>query len=372
MKLTRRQAYLALNMLPTIGPVRVRKLLEHFGTPEDVLAAPRDAILNCKAVRGESAKILAHWEDHADISREELRIREMGVHCITREDESYPEPLRQIWDPPLVLYVWGELLPRDRVAIGVVGSRRSTHYGNQAAKKLSFQLAHAGVTVLSGLARGIDTAAHEGAVAAKGRTVAVLGSGLAKLYPPENRALAEKIVSGHGAVVSEFPLDLPPDKQTFPMRNRIVSGWSSGILVVEAPAWSGAIITANMAGEQGRSVFAVPGPIDRPTSAGCNKLIQQGARLVMDAQDILEELNSLLPPGMGSSAEGAMPRSAPAPDLSGEELTVYEAIGDRETHIEEVLSVTGLPTPSVSANLLRLEMKGLVKQLPGRHYVKLV
>ncbi|MBP7949911.1 MAG: DNA-processing protein DprA [Verrucomicrobiales bacterium] len=365
--MTRREALLALNLLPRVGPVRVRRLLEAFGTPEAVFQARRDALLRIKGFGEELASILTNWEDHADLPTEERRIREFGAGILTADDEAYPTNLREIYDPPLVLYVWGALQRSDSTAIGVVGSRRATHYGAQCAKKLSFQLAGAGVTVLSGLARGIDTAAHEGAVAANGRTVAVIGSGLAKLYPPENRALAEKIAAGHGAVVSEFPMDLPPDKQTFPMRNRIVSGWSSGILVVEAPAWSGALITANMASEQGRSVYAVPGPIDRPTSTGCNRLIQQGAKLVMDARDVLEDLETLFPLSSVDAPQPARPQFA----FSEEEAAVYAAIGDRETHVEEIITACELPTPTISATLLRLEMKRAVKQLPGRHYVRL-
>lgn len=369
--LTRRQALLVLNLLPRVGPVRVRKLLENFGTPESVLSASSDALQRVSGIGEELARIVTRWQDHADLTKEERRIQEFGATLLTADDPEYPDTLKEIWDPPLVLYVWGKLEPRDRVAIGVVGSRRASHYGLQCAKKLSLQLAHAGVTVLSGLARGIDTAAHEGALAGKGRTVAVIGSGLGKLYPPENKPLAEKIADGHGAVVSEFPIDLPPDKQTFPMRNRIVSGWSSGVLVVEAPAWSGALITANMAGEHGRSVYAVPGPIDRPTSAGANKLIQQGAKLVMDSQDILEDLESLFPRQLQLASSPELPGLASV-EMTEDERTIYQSIGDRETHIEDILTTSGLPTPTVSATLMRLEMKRAIKQLPGRYYVKLL
>jgi DNA processing protein len=342
--------------------------MDAFGSPEDILTAPRDQVRRVQGFGEETTNILCGWEDHADITTEERRIAEFGASLVMKEDELYPETLRQIYDPPLLLYVWGELKPQDRQAIGVVGSRKCTHYGLQSAKKLSYQLASAGVTVLSGLARGIDTAAHEGAVASGGRTIAIIGSGLAKLYPPENQALAEKIASGHGAVVSEFPMDLPPDKQTFPMRNRIVSGWSSGILVVESPAWSGSLITANLAGDQGRSLYAVPGPIDRPTSAGCNKLIQQGARLVIDAQDILDDMGLLFPSHKASQPAGpVLP-----PNLSEGELCLLRIIDTSETQLDEIMDQSGQETPDVVANLMRLEIKGLIKQYPGRHYVRLV
>ena len=248
-----------------------------------------------EGIGNEVAEQIASWESTVDLSAELARIRDFGAEVITAQSPAYPRQLREIHAPPIVLYVWGELTERDQHAIGVIGSRRTSHYGAECAKKLSYQLAYAGLTVISGLARGIDTAAHQGALAAKGRTIAVIGSGLTKLYPPENAALADKIRSGNGAVVSEFSMAVEPDRQTFPMRNRIISGWSHGILVVEAGLNSGALITAAQALEQGRSVYAVPGHINAPTAHGSNRLIQQGAKLVMDASDILDDLQILLP-----------------------------------------------------------------------------
>jgi DNA processing protein len=237
----------------------------------------------------------------------------------------------------------------------------------ESAKKLSYQLAYAGLTVISGLARGIDTAAHQGALAAKGRTVAVIGAGLAKLYPPENAGLAEKIRSGNGAVVSEFSMEVEPDRQTFPMRNRIISGWSHGILVVEAGLNSGALITSTQALEQGRSVYAVPGHINAPSAMGSNRLIQQGAKLVMDASDILDDLQILLPDAKPSPEAAARP----LPPLSEEERRVYDAIEQTETPIDDIAAKSELPTSMVSSILLQLELKRLVKQLPGKYFVKL-
>jgi DNA processing protein len=266
-----------------------------------------------------------------------------------------------------VLYVWGDLTERDQHGIGVIGSRRTTHYGAESAKKLSYQLAYAGLTIISGLARGIDTAAHQGALAAKGRTIAVIGSGLTKLYPPENAALAEKIRSGNGAIVSEFSMEIEPDRQTFPMRNRIISGWSHGILVVEAGLNSGALITASQAIEQGRSVYAVPGHINAPSAMGSNRLIQQGAKLVMDANDILQDLEILLP------EKEKLPETLarPLPELTDDERRVYDAIHAAETPIDEIAATSNLPSATVSSLLLRLELKRLVKQLPGKYFVKL-
>ncbi len=289
------EACVALNMLPTIGPVRLRKLLQVFETPEKILTARGAALRAVEGIGPEVADQITGWESIVDLPAELARIRDFGAQILTAESPLYSRQLREIHAPPIVLYVWGEITERDQHAIGVIGSRRTTHYGTESAKKLSYQLAYSGLTVISGLARGIDTAAHQGALAAKGRTIAVIGSGLSKLYPPENAALAEKIASGNGAVVSEFSMEIEPDRQTFPMRNRIISGWSHGILVVEAGLNSGALITASQALEQGRSVYAVPGHINAPSALGSNRLIQQGAKLVMDASDILDDLSILLP-----------------------------------------------------------------------------
>src|SRR3954451_20440126 len=289
------EACIALNMLPTVGPVRLRKLLEVFQEPQQILASKRSELRKVEGIGNEVADQISNWESTIDLPAELQRIRDFGATVITQQWPSYPRSLREIHAPPIVLYVWGELLDRDHHAIGVIGARRTTHYGTESAKKLAYQLAYAGLTVISGLARGIDTAAHQGALAAKGRTIGVIGSGLLNLYPPENAALADKIRSGNGAIVSEFSMAIEPDRQTFPMRNRIISGWSQGLLVVEAGANSGALFSVTQALEQGRNVYAVPGHINAPSAIGSNRLIQQGAKLVMDASDILDDLQILLP-----------------------------------------------------------------------------
>jgi DNA processing protein len=314
------------------------------------------------------AEAVAGWESRIDLGRELRRIREEELTILTQEDALYPKLLKEIYDPPIVLYVRGQLTERDHNALAIVGSRRTTQYGLSASKKLAFQLAYAGYTVISGLARGIDTAAHEGALASRGRTVAVIGAGIGKLYPPENEALAEKIAQ-QGAVVSEFPVDYPPDKQSFPLRNRIVSGWSCGVIVTEAPSRSGALITAQQAAEQGRTVYAVPGNIDRPSSHGCNKLIQEGAKLIMDGADVLDDLMSLFPTQPNAPK---MEESRPPITLAGDEQKVYAALGTSETHINELGEKTGLTLPTISATLMKLEMKRVVKPLPGKFYVRVV
>ena len=361
------EACIALNMLPTMGPVRLRKLLQVFETPERVLSANRSALRAVEGIGPEVADQITGWENIVDLSGELQRIREFGAEVMTAESPCYPRQLREIHAPPIVLYVWGEITERDQHAVGVIGSRRTTHYGTESAKKLSYQLAYAGLTIISGLARGIDTAAHQGALAAKGRTIAVIGSGLTKLYPPENAALAEKIRSGSGAIVSEFSMEIEPDRQTFPMRNRIIAGWSHGVLVVEAGLNSGALITATQALEQGRAVYAVPGHINAPSAMGSNRLIQQGAKLVMDASDILDDLEILVPdakPAPDAAARGL-------PELTADERAVYDAINASETSIDDITTRADLPSGAVSSVLLRLELKRLVKQLPGKFFVKL-
>jgi len=371
LSMTRREAYLTLNLLAGIGPVRVRRLLQAFGSPEEALRARSDEVLRVEGFGPELAQRVADWENQVDLTRELRRIGEVGARVITQEDEAYPSTLREVFDPPMVLYIWGELLVRDHTAIAVVGSRRATHYGRQCARRLSFQLAQSGVTVLSGLALGIDTAAHEGAVAAPGRTVGVLGGGLGKFWPPENKVLAEKIAGGQGAVVTEFPVDYNPDKQSFPLRNRIVAGWSQGVLCVEAPERSGALITVNQATDYGRPIYAVPGPIDRPTSQGCNTLIQNGARLVTCAADILDDLAWLIPPGVTKAcAPAARAALAACPLLTGDEKTVFDILGHEERQFDDVVAESGLAASAITIALMKLEMKQVVRQLPGRYFTR--
>jgi DNA processing protein len=360
-----REACIALNMIPQMGPVRLRRLLEVFGSAEKILLARSSQLSQVQGVGAKAAENIAKWEEHADPAAEERKARELGAHIITAEDEEYPPLLREIHDPPIVLYVLGSIMERDRNAVAVVGSRKASHYATECAKKLSFQMAYAGLTVVSGLARGIDTAAHQGALAAKGRTLAVLGAGLAQLYPPENAQLAERIASS-GAVVSEFPIDTKPDRQTFPIRNRIVTGMSFGVLVVEAGANSGALISANMAAEQGRTLYAVPGRIDQPTCLGSNRLIQQGAKLVAGAEDILDDLPMIF------KEKPELPASVAPAGLTAEQEKILAAIGAEEAALESVIATSGLTAAVVSSTLLGLEIRRFVKQLPGKRFVKLV
>lgn len=374
--MTPKDAYLALNLLPGIGPIRVRRLLERFQTPQQILAAKRRELLEVPGIGQEMAEQIGDWENLVDLAEEKRRLIDHDITLVTLDDVNYPVALRAIHDPPFLLYMKGSLTSADNAAIGVVGSRRMTHYGRDQAKKLSFQLARAGFSIVSGLARGIDTAAHEAALAANGRTIAVLGSGIGNVYPPENQALADRIALS-GAVLSEFPVLYVPDKQSFPLRNRIVAGLSQGLLVVEAPVRSGSLITANQALEQGRAVFAVPGPIDRPTSEGCHRLIQQGATLVCTAQDIIDELgmeiNSLaleFSPESGASSDASTEKPRRQVDLSEPERQILSELTRGDATIDSLAEATGINTGRVGATLLQLELKSLVKQLPGKYFTK--
>jgi DNA processing protein len=365
--MTDTEAAIILNMLPQVGPVRVRRLNERFGSPSAILAATGSSLRGVEGIGQEVSSVITSWNDHADLDAELALVGKAGARVLTQSDPEYPELLKEIHDPPIVLYILGKLESRDQQnGIGIVGTRKASHYATEAAKKLGYQLSYAGLTVYSGLARGIDTAAHQAALAANGRTVAVLGSGLAHIYPEENIPLAERIAAGSGAVISEFPMGTTPTKQTFPKRNRIISGCSFGLLVVEAGLNSGALISAREAGEQGRSLYAVPGRIDQPGTLGSNRLIQQGAKLVIDAGDILSDLPMLF------ASTPDLPRSQPRADLSGEDRLVYAAIGDEPTPIDTIIAKSGLPPSTVSSRLLSLELGRHVRSAPGGRFIKLM
>jgi DNA processing protein len=362
-----REALVALNLIEGVGPVRVRQLLEHFGDAPAILRASRSQLLQVRGIGEDTAEAIARWEQNTDLGAELKRIGDFGCHVVTQADPEYPESLRQIYDPPVVLYIKGELSPKDKNAIAMVGSRMTTHYGIETARKLAYQLAYLGVTVVSGGARGIDTASHQGALSGKGRTIAVLGTGINLITPPENVKLFEQIAA-NGALVTQFPFNRPADKQSFPIRNRIVAGMTLGTVVVEANLTSGALITANFATEYGRQVFAVPGRIDSPRSKGCHDLIKKGAKLCEGVEDILSEFEYLFPPSNrppSASQTGVLP----ALELSEHEQKVYAQLSHEEIGIDEVIRKSGLPSSNVSVALLSLEMKRLVRQLPGKLFV---
>jgi len=355
-----REAYIALNMMEKVGPVGVRTMVSALGTASAIFTAGSDSLIQA-GVGPECAQAILRQRDSVDWEGEQERAAGSGVRLITQIDAEYPKQLLEIHDPPLALYVSGELESRDTHSIAIVGTRHPTNYGLQCAEKLAFRLAGAGFTVVSGLAEGIDTVAHRAAIKAKGRTLAVIGSGLDCLYPVSNKDLAKEI-SAHGAVISEFPFGRKPDKTTFPIRNRIVSGLSKGVVVVEAGLKSGALITVNQALEQGRTVFAVPGRIDSPASQGTHKLIKSGAKLVVDVEDIISEYEFLIPPGSGRSVT----RSRPVPRLSEEELCIMGLLERGEQNVDSIIRVSGMKPSAVASLLIGLEMKKMIRMQPGR------
>jgi DNA processing protein len=363
-----REALVALNLIEGIGPVRARTLLEHFADPPAILGASAAQLQRVSGIGPETAAAIAGWEKSIDLSGELRRIKDFGCHIVVQSDENYPELLKQIYDPPIVLYVKGALLSRDKNAVAMVGSRMTTHYGVEAARKLAFQLAYVGVTVVSGGARGIDSAAHQGALHAKGRTIAVLGTGINLIFPAENAELFERIAA-QGALVTQFPFNRKADKQSFPIRNRLVAGMTLGTVVVEANLTSGALITAKMAADNGRQVFAVPGRIDSPRSKGCHELIKNGAKLCEGAEDILCEFEYLFPANNRPSLLKESP-NLPALSLSENETAVYDLVDKEEVGIDDIIRRSGLPASAVSVALLGLEMKRLIRQLPGKMFVR--
>ncbi len=363
-----REAFVALNMVEHVGPVRVRQLLQQFGDPVSILKASRQQLLRVHGIGEDTADSIANWEKTVDLSGELKRCEDFNCHVVTQVDEEYPELLRQIYDPPLVLYVKGTLTPQDKNGVAIVGSRQTTHYGIEVARKFGYQLAYIGVTVVSGGARGIDTAAHQGSLSAKGRTICVLGTGINIVFPSENAELFERIASS-GAVLSQYPFNRKADKQSFAIRNRIVAGMTLGTVVVEANLTSGALITANFATEYGRQIFAVPGRIDSPRSKGCHELIKKGAKLCEGPEDILSEFEYLFPT---SNRPAAVSETGllPTLTLSDSEQKVYEVLDGEPTPIDEVIRKSGLPSSTVSVTLLSLEMKRAVRQVPGKLFLR--
>jgi DNA processing protein len=355
-------------MIEGLGPVRVRQLLERFGDATAILRASRSDLQQVHGIGPEVSEAIANWEKNVDLGGEVKRIEQSGCHIVIQSDENYPPLLRQIYDPPVLLYVLGSLTARDKNAVAMVGSRMTTHYGIEVARKIAYQLAYTGVTVVSGGARGIDTAAHQGALSAKGRTIAVLGTGINLVFPAENGELFAR-VAANGALLTQFPFNRKADKQSFPIRNRIVAGMTHGTVVVEANLTSGALITAGFAVDYGRQVFAVPGRVDSPRSKGCHELIKKGAKLCEGVEDILSEFEYLFPVSNrppGVSDTGVLP----ALELSANEQRVYDTINHEELSIDDVIRRSGLPSSAVSVALLGLEMKRLLRQLPGKIFLR--
>ncbi len=371
---------LRLNLVPGVGPRLHQLLLERFGTPGAVLAAPPDML---QAVPGIGPKVAAALFEARRSDAGELviaRCRQRGVRLLAPHRDDYPRLLREIPDPPAVLYCRGRFEPRDALAISIVGSRSCTPYGRRQAEKLAGGLARAGITVVSGLARGIDGFAHRGALQAGGRTVAVLATGVDEIYPAEHDNLAQD-VAAHGALVSESPLGQKPLAGLFPQRNRIISGLSLGVIVVEASRKSGALHTARHAMEQGREVFAVPGRIDTPAAGGCHDLIRDGAKLVTGVDDVLEELGPLTEPvtvpppqtAPGPTGNGEAPAEVHSPrelSLSDQERRILSLIPKEPVHVDEILRGADIEHSRILSTLTVLEMKRMVRRFPGGNYCR--
>jgi DNA processing protein len=352
--------WIALRLVRGVGNVTFRELLAHFGSPQVVLQASVSELTGAGA-HAEVARAISTFDQWRVVDTELQKIAKVGAHLVTRADPEYPENLTHLHDPPPFLYVRGSLVPEDRLAIAIVGSRFASTYGRGVARDLARGLTEKGITVVSGLARGIDAEAHSATLAEKGRTLAVLGSGLDVIYPSEHRSLAAEI-SLHGALLSEFPLGSKPDAVHFPYRNRVISGLTLGTVVVEAAENSGSLITARFALEQNREVFAVPGMITSGRSRGPHKLIKDGAKLVENIEDILQEIAPALLP-TGSRQAGAV-----GPPLEPHETLLISLFDHDSLHVDVLIAQSGLTPARVLEVLLGLELKGLVTQLPGTHF----
>lgn len=351
--------WVAFHRVPYIGPTRINRLVERFGDLERAWhAGPADLR---QVLDERSVESLIKTRSSLALDAEMARIGKLGIRVVTLPDGEYPPLLREIPAPPPVLYLRGDIRPEDAVAVAVGGTRRHTSYGREVTMRLATELAEAGVTVVSGLARGIDAFAHQAAVRAGGRTIAVLGSGVNVIYPPEHRNLANQIIE-QGALISDYPPDRKPDAVNFPARNRIVSGMTLGTVVVEAPIKSGALITTDFAADQGREVFVVPGNVLSAASAGCNRLLRDGARPVSCAADILEDLN------LGQRQEQVAVQHA-LPMDEDERRMLALLTGDAQ-HIDELSAAANLPISQSGALLLTLELKGMVRNLGAQHYIR--
>jgi DNA processing protein len=362
------EASVRLSLVAGVGPRTRQALLEFFGSADKVFeAAPSD--LRCvPGVGPKLARSIVDGRSDIDVAAELELCRANNVSIVSDSDAPYPKLLREIHDPPGVLYVQGQLLPEDALSIAIVGTRHATQYGLAQADRLAQGLARAGLTIVSGMARGIDAAAHRGALQAGGRTVAVLGSGVLNLYPPEHQDLAAEIAA-RGAVLSEAPPRSPPASGAFPQRNRIITGLSVGVIVVEAALRSGALISAEHAMEQGREVFAVPGRVDSRASRGCHRLLREGAKLVENVDDVLDELGPLVE--SAPRDDGRVIRHPAELQLNDQEQTVLNAIGEEPTNMDDVCAGSGLPIHRVLATISVLEMRRLVRRTSGNQVCRL-
>lgn len=368
------RSWLALRVVRGLGDAGVCRLVQVFGSAEAVLSASTDTLMASGDLSPTLARAVQRGPDQQtkqDIDRELKALERLRLSVVTYLDDDYPSRLKTIPDPPPLLYVSGTLDRADHHAVAIVGARHATPAGRLVTEQLSRDLASIGFTVVSGLARGVDAAAHRGALAAQGRTVAVLGCGIDRTYPPEHQALRKQI-EANGAVVTEFPLGAYPHGYHFPRRNRLISGMCLGVVVTEAAIQSGSLITARLAAEQGREVFAVPGFVREENSRGPNGLIKQGAKLVENIEDILDELLPQLDSSFRERLQSRVSRPAESrPRLGNEELTIYNLLSFEPTQIDDLIARSGLPAADVAALLLAMELKNVIRQLPGHSYLRI-
>jgi len=356
------QYWLGLHLIRDFGIVKQSRLLAHFDSAEALWQASEAQLARLELPRGLLRQFLA-GRGKIDLAHEKSRVGQAGAGLLTLADAGYPSLLRSLADRPPLLYMRGQLNSQDKICLAIVGTRRASKYGRDVARHFAYELARQGITIVSGLAHGIDTAAHRGALQAAGRTIAVLGSGIDSIYPRENLSLAEEIMK-NGALLSEMPLGAPPLGKNFPQRNRIISGLSLGLLVVEAPQKSGAMNSVSHALEQGRDVFAVPHNIFSPSGRGCNALIRDGATLVSQPEDVLEELHITQ---LNNETRREAERIQPTTEV---EATIFQQLGADPIHVDLLVRQTGLPTATVSSTLTLLELKGLVESAGPMQYCR--
>lgn len=353
--------YLALNMVESLKPIHRAALLKAFGTPEAVFRAGEMELSQAAEIKPEMAYRILHFDFHA-AEREQKAAEHLGLDILCLNDENYPPLLKSIPDPPLVLYLRGKLLPEEP-SVALVGSRKATPYGLNVTQFLSHDLGRAGITIVSGLARGVDARAHNACLQSGARTIAVLGSGLDVIYPAEHKSLAARI-SEQGAVVSEFPLGTQPNRENFPVRNRVISGLSYAVVVVEASDKSGSLITARMAAEQGREVLAVPGSIFNDSSKGCNALIKDGAALTQSWKDVL----AVLPRHVAAKIQYEEKQE---PDLTEEEKKIIDLLSyEQPRHVDALAGLSGLKSQELLGILVNLELKNYITQMPGKNFIR--
>lgn len=356
--------WIALSGINGLGGVTYKNLISRYSDPQKVFSADYKDLLKIEGIHPNIVKLIKEFDDWEPVKEEVEKLKKIGLNILVLTDPAYPKNLYNIYNPPPYLYITGKITKDDKRAIAIVGSRIPDVYGKKVTEQIAAELARNGITVVSGLARGIDSIAHRACLKAGGRTLAVLGSGIDAIYPPENKSLYKEI-SQNGAVLSEFKIGTKPEASNFPRRNRIISGLSLGTLVVQATEKSGSLITAEFALEQNREVFAIPGNIGSKLSKGANKLIKKGAKLVNDVDDILEEIGGFI----GAKNKKKVLNTVQIEGLEPAERLIYEILSNEQLHIDQIIKMSNLDSSIVLANLLSLELNGIVSQLPGKYFL---